>query len=151
MEPRPDDRPSEIKRDLEAALHTRKELGAEYESELVDSFLSRIDARLDARVEQQVAERMSQYGPAAYGTGRPERAERRRGFSSGGKLPIVSLVFAVPLTAIASGNPGSGIMGLLVCWAGIVGVNFAAVLAERRERQERREEKRPGVARSEWA
>lgn len=151
MEPRRDARPSELKHDLDAALQTRKELGAEYESELVDSFLSRIDARLDARVEQQVAERMNQYGPGPYDSGRderPARGERRRGWN-GKTLPVLSLIFAVPLTAIAaSSSNGSGIGGLLVCWAGIVGVNFAAAHAERRER---REEKSLGAARSEWS
>ncbi|WP_035801055.1 hypothetical protein [Kitasatospora mediocidica] len=151
MEPRRDARPTDLKNDLDAALQTRKELGAEYESELVDSFLSRIDARLDARVEQQVAERIGQYAPGPYDSGRPERparAERRHGWG-GNKLPVLSLIFAIPLTAIASSsnNGGSGLGGLFICWAGIVGVNFAAAHAERKER---REERRTQAVRSEW-
>ncbi len=144
MEPRQDARPSELKHDLEAALHTRKELGAEYESELVDSFLSRIDARLDARVEQQVAERMNQYGPGPYRSRRQERAERRRGWSGGG-LPIISLGLAIPLTGIAS---TAGMAGMVFCWFGIVGVNLAAALGNRRDQHE---EKSARPARSEWA
>ncbi|WP_035848439.1 hypothetical protein [Kitasatospora azatica] len=147
MDPRRDSRPSEFRTELDAALQTRKELGPEYETELVDSFLSRIDARLDARVEQRVAERLAEHGPLP----RPGRdRERRRGW--GGKsLPAMSLVFAIPLTAIASSpGHGSGLSGMLVCWAGIVGVNFAAAFADRREQREQREEKRR-AARSEWA
>ncbi|MDH6110831.1 hypothetical protein P3T36_004405 [Kitasatospora sp. MAP12-15] len=142
MEPRRDPRPSDLKTDLDAALQTRKELGAEYESELVDSFLSRIDARLDARVEQQVAERMGQYAPNPYEQARPGRRERHGGRGWGG-LPALSLMLAIPLTGIAS---AAGIVGMLSCWAGIVGVNFAAAHGERREQQ-----KRAQAPRSEWA
>ncbi|MFI9269139.1 hypothetical protein ACIGXM_00215 [Kitasatospora sp. NPDC052896] len=143
METRSGDSPSELKRDLEAALHTRKELGAEYESELVDSFLARIDARLDARVEQRVGERLASYGPAPYETDRPRRERRRWG---GNTMVPISLVMAVPLTGIAT---TSGLAGTLLCWAGIVGVNFAAALGQRRDRQE--EERRSRIGRSEWA
>ncbi|WP_344440266.1 hypothetical protein [Kitasatospora nipponensis] len=153
MEPRRDDspsllkgRPSELKHDLDAALQTRKELGAEYESELIDSFLSRIDARLDARVEQRVAERLSQYEDERPLRRRDrDREGRRRGWS-GNPISPVSLVMAIPLTAIGSSQGG---FGIVVCWLGIVGVNFAAAFGARRDR---REEQRTGrEARGEWA
>ncbi|MGW4647774.1 hypothetical protein [Kitasatospora sp. NPDC004289] len=108
-------RQDELKRDLDAAVQTRKELGKEYEAEIVDSFLARIDSRLDARVEQRVSEQLD--------------GGRRRGGGGGGasKLPIVSLVMGIPLSGVAAGT--SGIWGLIVCWAGIVGVNMANALA----------------------
>ncbi|MFD0259977.1 hypothetical protein ACFVH7_17080 [Kitasatospora indigofera] len=148
-----DTRQDELKKDLDAAVQARKELGKEFESELVDSFLARIDARLDARVEQRVAERLGGYGPAgayppadAYAQGGPHgHPGRRRGrFGGAGRMPVLSLVMGVPLSGIAAGT--SGFMGLLVCWAGIVGVNFAAVQAEKREERDAK-----GTARSEWA
>ncbi len=127
-------RQDELRRDLDAAVQTRKELGPEYEKEIVDSFLARIDARLDARAEQRPAGRTP--APAA------ER-ERTRGRGTRFTLSVVSLVMGVPLTAIASES--AGVTGLIVCWAGIVGVNVSAALGDhRRERQAARE------ARSEW-
>ncbi|WP_329564710.1 hypothetical protein [Kitasatospora sp. NBC_01266] len=147
MDPRHDSGPSEFRADLDAALQTRKELGAEYESALVDSFLSRVDARLDARVEQRVAERLADLGPAP---SRPERRggrEERRGWSTR-SLPLLSLVFAIPLTGIGS---AAGLSGMLATWAGIVGVNFAAVLANRQEREREERRQQLNATRSEWA
>ncbi|MFI6845326.1 hypothetical protein OG535_15490 [Kitasatospora sp. NBC_00085] len=139
-----DTRQDELRRDLDATLQARKELGKEYESELVDSFLARLDARmdarLDARVERRVSERLDDYGPA-------EHLRRRPFGRSGNRLPLVSLVLGIPLTAIATDggtNGFTGFMGLVVCWTGIVGVNFAAVLSDRRD------ERRSKRSRSEW-
>ncbi|KJY39356.1 hypothetical protein [Streptomyces sp. NRRL S-495] len=136
-----DTRQDDLRRDLDASLQARKELGPEYESELVDSFLSRIDARLDARVERRVAERLGPadgygptegYGPAgAYG--RPGYGPRRFGRRSATRLPIISLVLGIPLSAIAAES--GGFWGLLVCWGGIVGVNVSSSLAERIQEQ----------------
>ncbi|MDY0814952.1 hypothetical protein [Kitasatospora purpeofusca] len=124
-----DTRQDDLRRDLDASLQARKELGPEYESELVDSFLARLDARLDARVERRVAERL---GPAeAYG--RPGYGPRRFGRRSATRLPIISLVLGIPLSAIAAES--SGFWGLLVCWGGIVGVNVSSSLAERVQEQ----------------
>jgi hypothetical protein len=136
--------PSDVRSDLDAALAARRDLGPEYESELIDSFLARVDARLDARVEQRVAERLADYDrEARYGSG--GRPRRRRWSDGGSKLPYVSLVMAVPLTGIGM---AVGITGVLLTWAGIVGVNVAAAFAQRFEREERRAD---GAARSEWA
>ncbi|MFJ2776247.1 hypothetical protein [Kitasatospora sp. NPDC087315] len=125
-----DTRQDELRRDLDATLQARKELGKEYEAELVDSFLSRLesrlDARLDTRLERRLAERLD-------GSGIAERPRRRPSGRSNSKLPLASLVLGIPLTAIATGGPGNGVMGLIVCWAGIVGVNVAAAMGDRRE------------------
>ncbi|MFE0458220.1 hypothetical protein ACFW1A_03040 [Kitasatospora sp. NPDC058965] len=134
-----DSRPSEFRSELDAALQARKELGPEYETELVDSFLARVDARLDARVEHRVSERLNEY--EADRGGRRPRERGRRGWSA---MPVVSLVMAIPLTGIGA---TLGLPGMLITWAGIVGVNFAAVSAEHRE-QQRQAAKAP---RSEWA
>ncbi|WP_327067238.1 hypothetical protein OG500_15375 [Kitasatospora sp. NBC_01250] len=149
MDPRHDSRPSEFRADLDAALQTRKELGPEYESALIDSFLSRVDARLDARVEQRVAERLADLGPASRAEQRFDRPGARRGWAAGNstRLSVMSLVFAIPLTGIGS---AAGLPGMLATWAGIVGVNFAAALAGRHE-QAREEQRRLSSTRSEWA
>ncbi|MFJ9777693.1 hypothetical protein ACIRVF_41710 [Kitasatospora sp. NPDC101157] len=131
-----DTRQDELRRDLDATLQARKELGKEYEEELVDSFMKRLDARLDARVERSVASRLDDYQPDH----RDRHRDRHRWAPgrAGNRMAVISLAFGIPLTAIAS-NPGSGgFAGLLACWAGIVGVNFAAALGNRRDRAERR-------------
>ncbi|WP_043468420.1 hypothetical protein [Kitasatospora sp. MBT66] len=126
-----DTRQDDLRRDLDATLQARKELGPEYESELVDSFL----ARLDARVERRVAERLGPadgYGPTE-GYGRPGYGPRRFGRRSATRLPIVSLVLGIPLSGIAAES--GGFLGLLVCWGGILGVNVSSALAERIQEQ----------------
>ena len=137
-----DTRQDELRCDLDATLQARKELGKEYEEELVDSFMKRLDARLDARVERSVAARLDDYEPDHRDRDRDRsRRHHHRGWApgrAGNRMAVVSLAFGIPLTAIAS-NPGSGgFAGLLACWAGIVGVNFAAALGNRRDRDVRR-------------
>ncbi|GAA2130914.1 hypothetical protein GCM10009760_04070 [Kitasatospora kazusensis] len=127
-----DTRQDEVKRDLDAAVQTRKELGKEYEAEIVDSFLARLDSRLDARVEQRVAERLAGDSP---------RKPGKDGTSQQFKLQVVSLAMGIPLSGIAGGL--GGLTGLVVCWAGIVGVNVAGALSDRRTSRER--------ARGEWS
>ncbi|MFD7590391.1 hypothetical protein ACFV84_33690 [Kitasatospora sp. NPDC059811] len=139
-----DTRQDDLRRDLDAALHARKELGKEYEPELVDSFLSRLDARLDARVERRVAERMDDYEPAH--RRRPHRPGPGLG-RPGNRLAVISLALGIPLTAIAASPQGGGFFGLLVSWAGIVGVNFAAAFGNRRDRDEPRSRSR---SRDDW-
>ncbi|MET8623266.1 hypothetical protein ABZW30_05815 [Kitasatospora sp. NPDC004669] len=133
-----DTRQDDLRHDLDATLQARKELGKEYENELVDSFMKRLDARLDARVERSVAERMDDYAPSHRDRGRDRD---RRGWApvrSGNRLAVLSLAFGIPLTAIAASPESGGFAGLLACWAGIVGVNFAAALGNRRDRRDQR-------------
>ncbi|MFJ8044658.1 hypothetical protein ACIRBX_29555 [Kitasatospora sp. NPDC096147] len=122
-----DSRQDELKRDLDAAVLTRKELGKEYEAEIVDSFLARLDSRLDARVEQRVSEQLD---------GRRRRGGGEGGGGGGPKLPIVSLALGIPLSGVAGGT--GGVWGLVVCWIGIVGVNMANALSSHRPDFKRR-------------
>ncbi|OKH97667.1 hypothetical protein A6A06_31260 [Streptomyces sp. CB02923] len=109
----------ELKKELDATLQTRKELGPEYESELVESFLEKLDKTVDQRVRRQFAEQQMQVARGA-------QPPRRRPAPGGGfgeryGFASVSLVLAIPLSAIGAVN--AGLVGLLVSWAGIVGVN----------------------------
>ncbi|MFF0163283.1 hypothetical protein ACFYRY_38000 [Streptomyces sp. NPDC005263] len=114
-----DARDTELKKELDATLQARRELGEEYESALVDSFLEKVDQRIDGAVERRVRRQMAeQQMVVARGSRSPQTTDswgERYGFG------IVSLVLAVPLSAIAGGI--SGLPGLLVAWGGIVGVN----------------------------
>ncbi|HEV2929538.1 MAG TPA: hypothetical protein VGW74_12665, partial [Propionibacteriaceae bacterium] len=47
-------------------------------------------------------------------------------------LAIVSLGVGVPITGISATNVEPGLLGVLVSWAGIVGVNVAAGFNSRR-------------------
>ncbi|MEU9502540.1 hypothetical protein [Streptomyces sp. NPDC048196] len=108
----------DLRKELDATLQTRKELGTEYEAELVESFLEKLDHTVDRRVRRQLAEQQVQVARG----GRPPRPEGGgRGFWERFGVAALFLVLAVPLTAIGVVN--AGIPGLLVCWAGIVGVN----------------------------
>lgn len=110
---------AELKKELDATLHARRELGDEYESALVDSFLEKVEQRLDGAVDRRVRRRLAeQQMVVARGARTPQSADswgERFGFG------IVSLVLAIPLSAIGGGV--AHLPGLLVAWGGIVGVN----------------------------
>ncbi len=119
-----DARDADLKKELDATLHARRDLGEEYESALVDSFLEKVDQRIDGAVERRVRRQMAeQQMVVARGSRSPKPTDswgERFGFG------IVSLVLAIPLSAIGGGV--AHLPGLLVAWAGIVGVNaFQAV------------------------
>ncbi|WP_041819840.1 membrane protein [Streptomyces davaonensis] len=114
-----DARDTELKKELNATLQARRELGEEYESALVDSFLEKVDQRIDGAVERRVRRQLAeQQMVVARGARSPKPTDswgERFGFG------IVSLVLAIPLSGIGGGV--AHLPGLLVAWAGIVGVN----------------------------
>ncbi|MFI6639220.1 hypothetical protein [Streptomyces sp. NPDC050504] len=114
-------RDPELKKELDATLHARKELGEEYESALVDSFLEKVEQRLDGTLDRRVRRHLAeQQVVVARGSSRPgEVAEGNFGERFG--FAIISLILAIPLSAIAVVNGGR--IGLVVAWLGIVGVN----------------------------
>ena len=63
------------------------------------------------------------------------RSRERQGSSVSLPVAICSLIFGIPLTAIATDS--SGLAGLIVCWGGIAAVN-AAVNLRRIDNEERR-------------
>lgn len=104
----------DLKKELGATLDARRELGPEYEAALVDSFVEKVDTQVRRRLaeERLTAAR----GPA----GTSVMAEG--GFGERFGFAIITLVLAIPLSAIAAAH--AQLEGLLVAWAGIVGVNF---------------------------
>ncbi|WKX09756.1 hypothetical protein [Streptomyces sp. NL15-2K] len=112
-------RDTELKKELNATLQARRELGEEYESALVDSFLEKVDQRIDGAVERrarrQLAEQQMVVARGSRSSQPTDSWGERFGFG------IVSLVLAIPLSAIGGGV--AHLPGLLVAWAGIVGVN----------------------------
>ncbi|MGK5529891.1 hypothetical protein [Streptomyces sp. URMC 129] len=116
-------RDSALKGELEAAVQTRKELGETYESELVDSFLEKVEQRIDATVDKRVRRRLAEQQMVIARGGRPAPGGggERNGPGAAFALAALSLVLAIPLSAIAAVQ--TGLAGMFVCWAGIVGVN----------------------------
>ncbi|MDO5736810.1 MAG: hypothetical protein Q4P15_10085 [Propionibacteriaceae bacterium] len=92
--------------EIEALLATRQELGPGMEPALVDSFANKIIAEVQ---RQTGAHNQVQKSP-------------KKGSDGHLTLAIVSLVMAIPLTAIAM---GASSWMVVVCWIGIVLVNFA--------------------------
>ncbi|NJQ02747.1 hypothetical protein [Streptomyces zingiberis] len=127
-------RDPELKKELDATLQARRELGPEYESELVDSFLEKLDGAVDRRVRRQLAERRM-----IVARGTRSRGEAGGGFGSRYGFGIFSLVMALPLSGVGAAT--AGLPGLIVTWVGIVGVNAAhgGLLPRFRNREKRRE------------
>ncbi|GAA2059828.1 hypothetical protein GCM10009801_00860 [Streptomyces albiaxialis] len=116
----------ELKKELDATLATRRELGPEYEDELIDSFLDKVEQRLDGVVDKRVRRQLAeQQMVVARGTARPQQGSHTQSYPDGlGArlgLAVASLVLAIPLSAIAAVN--AGLSGLISCWVGIVAVN----------------------------
>jgi hypothetical protein len=88
--------------DLQAAIEARRELGGEMESHVIESFVDRIEKRL------------------AQG-GRGRVPAERKGREGSFVLALASLIFAVPITAIAATH--GGIAAMVVVWVGIVLLN----------------------------
>lgn len=95
--------------DVASAVGARHELGEDLEPAVVDAFLEKVDAAIEQRVKA-------------------DRGHRIVKDDSGQRLAlaIVSLGTGVPITAIAAEQ--GGVVGILVAWAGIVGVNVANAL-----------------------
>lgn len=109
----------ELKKELDATLHARRELGADYDTALVESFLEKVEQRLDGTVDRRVRRQLAeQQLVVARGSAPP-----RQGNSFGDRFGfgIISLIVAIPLSAIGAAQ--ADLSGLVVSWLGIVGVN----------------------------
>ena len=93
--------------DVDSLVEARRELGDEMEPAVIDAFLDRVEAAAEARAAAVKPK------PIPYDDGRGERLA----------LSIISLGTGIPITAIAAEQ--GGVVGMLVVWAGIVGVNFS--------------------------
>ncbi|MDL4820324.1 hypothetical protein [Actinomadura opuntiae] len=99
--------------DLTAALAARRELGPDYDAAFIETVVDRIEEALDARPA----------APAPAPRRRP-RAPRVSGDGDHGLLlAVLSMVAAIPLSAIAVVNAGG--LGLFLAWSAIVLINIA--------------------------
>ena len=112
-------RREETRRDIEAALAARRELGPEYHDSIAAGLAERVEQlaairTAELRHEAQIQEREAN----------EEKSTRGRRLA----LAIVSLGVGVPITGIAASTVEPAVVGVLISWAGIVGVNVAAGL-----------------------
>jgi hypothetical protein len=114
-----DARDADLKKELNATLQARRELGEEYESALVDSFLEKVDQRIDGAIDRRVRRQLAEQQMVVARGARSSRGTDSWGERFG--FGIVSLVLAVPLSAIGGGV--AHLPGLVAAWVGIVGVN----------------------------
>jgi hypothetical protein len=91
------------RRDVEAAVEARRELGPHYEDQIVDSLLAKIDRRLEERATP---------APAPY---------RRYDI----RVPLASTAIGIGATGAANGMQHGGVAVAIVSWAAIAVVNVA--------------------------
>jgi hypothetical protein len=106
----------EIRKDLRAAVAARQELGPDYEPEIIDAFLEKLDAQAAARGIAPAAQPRQQVQPV------PQTGSRETD-PGGLALAIVSVVAGIPITAIAANQEGT--IAIIICWGGLVGINLA--------------------------
>ncbi|WP_405798670.1 hypothetical protein [Streptomyces sp. NBC_01506] len=112
-------RDPELKKELDATLQARRELGPEYESALIESFLEKLDQRVDSTTDRRVRRQLAEQQMVVARGARLPTAEETFGARYG--FGIISLVLAIPLSAIAVVQ--GELAGLCVAWLGIVAVN----------------------------
>jgi hypothetical protein len=113
----------ELRHETEAAAAARRDLGPEYEEAIA--------AGLADRMEQIVAYRTAElraHGEQQATESNQERVRRTQRFVLG----IISIGAGIPITAISAVQVDPSLLGVLVSWAGIVGVNVAANLSDRK-------------------
>ena len=100
--------PTLDRQDVETALEARRELGPEYDAEVIDAFLEKVDRRIDERLEERLP------------------AERR---PIPLMLPLGSLGIGIGATGAAAGlGSPSGVIVAIIAWVAIAVVNLAYAL-----------------------
>ena len=100
--------------DLTAAIAARRELGADAEREVLESFLDRVGTAIDARVDQRLAE----HGRAR---DRSPRAPSRASVP----LALGSMVLGIAVTGASSGLDHGGALVAIVAWVVIALINLS--------------------------
>ncbi len=106
--------------EIRAAAETHRDLGPEYQSAVIDSFLDRVGREIDARVDARLAAARLP-NQQQHQVARPHRERAPLA------LAIVSMALGIPLTALAvtAGRNPTGFAGLLVIWIAIAVINVA--------------------------
>jgi hypothetical protein len=94
----------DVREEARVHLHARRDLGAEYEDEIIESFVEKVERIIDARIEARLEQRRL---PA-----------RPRSRVSPFAVLGTAMVLGIPLTAIAGGIAGA--TGMLTVWLSII-------------------------------
>lgn len=113
----------ETRRDVEAALGARRELGPEFDDQIAAGLAERIEVLAHQRSLELQSQQQFERSEEAI-----ERSTRTQRFVLG----IVSLGAGIPITAISTAMVDPPLIGMLVSWGGIVAVNVAHALGGRR-------------------
>jgi hypothetical protein len=107
--------------EVRAAAEIYRELGPDYQSAVVGSFLDRVISEIDARVDGRIAAEARASGPAESRPARPPR------HGQPAVIALGSMVLGIPLSAVAAaaGTHPAGFWGLLVVWVAIAAINIA--------------------------
>jgi hypothetical protein len=117
--------------ELRAAAETHRELGPDYQSAVIDSFIDKVGREIDARVDARLGQaRVPSPYPGYPGPHQMAPKQQSSGRNGQLALAIVSLSLGVPMTAIALGTH-AGNLALFIIWLGIVAVNAAFALISR--------------------
>ena len=119
--------------EIRAAAEAHNELGRDYSSAVIESFLDKVGREIDARVDA----RLNRYGPAPQYAPAPQAqapVERRRRQWSPAALGFASLIFGIPITAIVANSPAH-LVGLIVVWAAIAVINVAYAVSSANAQQ----------------
>lgn len=95
------------RKDVEAALAARRELGPEYEPEIVDRLVEQIERRLDERAAPRHPAPRAHYDP---------------------RVVLGSIALGIGATAVANGMGGAGVAVAIVAWIAIAIANVAYAL-----------------------
>ncbi|EQD33292.1 integral membrane protein, partial [mine drainage metagenome] len=103
------------------------QLGAEYDTPLIESFLAKVEHEIEARVDARLDQAMVP-GPVAEGP------SQRSAHGGGTELALGSIALGIPVTAVAASNLHGvlGFAGVAVAWAAIAVINVARALGRRR-------------------
>ena len=95
--------------DLAVTLAVREDLGPGSDPAVIAEFLDRVGSAIDQRVDERVA-----------------AMKQRREGGGGPPIAFFSLIFGIPITAVAGGTGDAA--GIAIAWAGIALVNVAHAL-----------------------
>ena len=99
----------EVERELRATLSAQREIGPDYDHQLIEGFMQKMNRHA--------------FAPTPIPT--PNQMTFTPGVATGLRLAlaILSLIFLIPLSAITTAN--SGLVGLIVVGAVVLGINIA--------------------------
>jgi hypothetical protein len=101
----------DVRRDLQASLEARRELGPEYDQHFLDALVEKLTRQVQIQQPAQVS----------------ASSDAHSGESLA--LAICSMIFGIPIVAIAGGE--AQLVGIIVACAMILGVNLAFNLRHR--------------------